>query len=129
MSNTVTGCAVFAASARNVVTAAATGLAVMPICEATLETASGRSGLMRVRRETSAMTGRSAYTAWPVPTHTVRKNVESGARIVTRFGCARSTTCANPVAPMCEAGNSMGCRAGYRWVANRLQRLAGGHHG
>ena len=43
-----------------VVTAAATGLAVMPICEATLAIAIGRSGRVFVRTATSEMTGRSA---------------------------------------------------------------------
>ena len=46
--------------ARKVVTAAATGLAVMPIWDATLEMAMGRSGRMRVFSATSEMTGSSA---------------------------------------------------------------------
>src|SRR5512146_1376734 len=83
MSKRVTGWPALAEKARKVVTAAATGLAVMPICEATLEIAIGRSGRTFVLRATSAMTGRSAYTAWPVPTIIVSVNVQSGARMVT----------------------------------------------
>ena len=54
------GWLVLAAKGQEEVTAAATGLAVIPICAATLETAIGRSGRMRVRRATSAITGSSA---------------------------------------------------------------------
>ena len=59
MSNSPTGWDVLAASARKVVTAAATGLAVMPIWAATEEIAIGRSGRMRVFSATSAITGSS----------------------------------------------------------------------
>ena len=60
MSKRPTGWPFLAAMARKVVTAAATGLAVIPIWEATLEIAMGRSGRMRVFRATSLMTGSSA---------------------------------------------------------------------
>ena len=59
MSSSPTGCGVLAAIARNVVTAAATGLAVIPICEATEEIAIGRSGRMPVFSATSPITGSS----------------------------------------------------------------------
>ena len=60
MSKSETGWPALSEKAMKVVTAAATGLAVMPICAATLEIAMGRSGRMPVRSETSAMTGSSA---------------------------------------------------------------------
>ena len=59
-----TGAPLFAVIAIKVVTAAATGLAVIPICEATLEIAIGRSGRILVLSDTSAITGNSEYTAW-----------------------------------------------------------------
>ena len=65
------------------------GEQVMPTWEATEATPQGRSGRMPFLREISQMMGIKVYTTWPVPTRTVRKNVQSGARMVMWFGCLR----------------------------------------
>ena len=57
MSSSVTWNPAFREMARKLVTAAAMGLAVMPICDAMADMAMGRSGRMPVLYDTSAMIG------------------------------------------------------------------------
>ena len=68
----------------NATTAAAIGEQVIPTWDAMEATAQGLSGRMFFLSAMSQMIGMRVYTTWPVPTSTVRKNVQRGARNVIR---------------------------------------------
>src|SRR4051794_24085080 len=77
-------------SASRAAVAAANGLAVIACCEAITLIDIGRSGRIPALRETSAITGRTAYATCPVPEQNVNRYATAGAMNVMYFGLARS---------------------------------------